>query len=72
MGQSSACYLWPGPKIMENPAHWNEVERIIHEAVREHGADTRYGISLERRIFLKLSEHGYLKKKYSQRNERRN
>lgn len=54
---------------MENPATWNEVERVIAEeiATYEKLLERHFiGSSLPRRIYRMLAEKGYLKSEYTQ------
>ena len=50
---------------MENKATWNEVEKAIEEAIREHEAMVSIayivGPSLPRRIYQKLRNKGFLR-----------
>jgi len=51
---------------MEDPATWNEVQCVIHEAILEHEESIRLhmcGSSLETKIYSKLAAKGLLAKK---------
>lgn len=48
---------------MENPAGWTPAERSIEDALREHEESTArgsMGISLVKRIYLKLVDEGHI------------
>jgi hypothetical protein len=53
--------------LMENPATWNEVEKLIEktiEQVEAELAEDYIGHSEVRRIYLALKEAKYLKEEY--------
>lgn len=49
---------------MENPAHWNEIEKLIYATMQKSHKLLEEGVigySTPRRIYLALKEAGYLK-----------
>jgi hypothetical protein len=51
---------------MENPASWNEAQKIISEAIQEHETSKKagvFGLSLVATIYNALNVKGYLNDK---------